>query len=166
MARSPLMLRQLPARTTSGERPDVRILQSLRRMSRAMDLYSRRLAQACNLTGPQLVCLLEVAAKGPSSVARLAQEIYLSASTVVGILDRLEAKGYVQRERSREDRRVVVISITKAGRAIAARAPSPLHDRLAAALQRLSEKEQATIAKSLERIVELMEAEQMDARDL
>lgn len=166
MARSPSMLRPLPARKASGEGPDARILQSLRRMSRAVDLHSRRLAQACNLTGPQLVCLLDVAAHGPISVARLAQEIYLSASTVVGILDRLEAKGYVQRERSREDRRVVVISITKAGRDIASRAPSPLHDRLAAALQRLSDKEQATIASSLERIVELMEAEQLDSREL
>lgn len=166
MARSPSMLRPLPARTMSGVRPDVRILQSLRRMSRAVDLHSRRLAQACNLTGPQLVCLLEVAAHGPIPVARLAREVYLSPSTVVGILDRLEAKGYVQRERSREDRRVVVISITEAGRAIAARAPSPLHDRLAEGLRRLNKAEQATIAESLERIVELMEAEQRDVRGL
>ena len=96
VARSPSMLRSLPTRPRPGVRTDARILQSLRRMSRAVDLHSRRLAQACNLTGPQLVCLLEVSANGPISVARLAQEVHLSASTVVGILDRLDVKGLVQ----------------------------------------------------------------------
>jgi len=61
------------------------------------------------------------------------------------------------------DRRVVNVIATAKGRALADNAPSPLQDGLADALKRLSEMEQATIALSLERIVDLMEARDIDA---
>lgn len=88
---------------------------------------------------------------------------YLSASTVVGILDRLEKKGFIRRLRDSNDRRVVNVSATEKGQKLAYNAPSPLQDGLANALNRLSELEQATIALSLKRIVDLMEAGHLEA---
>lgn len=148
---------------TTADRLDLRVLRSLRRIIRAVDLHSRQLASQHQITGPQLVCLLHVIEEGSVTVSGLAKGIHLSPSTVIGILDRLQAKDLVQRERSTQDRRQVLVSATEAGRALVAGAPSPLQDMLADALSVLPAKEQETIAGSLERIVELMEARHLDA---
>ena len=140
-----------------GKRYDLQIFQSLRRIMRAIDIHSRKLKSQHRITSPQLVCLLAIVNEGPLTATRIADRVYLSASTVVGILDRLEQRGLVQRDRDRADRRIVNVSATGAGLELAASAPSPLQDGLAQALTDLPEEEQATIAQSLQRIGDLME---------
>jgi DNA-binding MarR family transcriptional regulator len=142
---------------------DLRVLQSLRRIIRAIDLHSRRLVAQHNVTGPQLVCLLSVKEQAPLTPSAIARHVHLSPSTVIGILDRLEGKGLVRRERDRQDRRRVLVSLTEVGEAVVVSAPSPLQGTLARAMERLPEAEQATLAGSLERIVELMEVRDVDA---
>lgn len=142
---------------------DLVILRSLRQVIRATDLYSRRLKVTHNLTAPQLICLLTVTEEGPMTATLLAQRVHLSASTVVGILDRLEAKELVARARNEKDRRTVHVTATPRGRRIARYAPSPLQDNLVHALATLSEREQRTIARSLQRLAELMGAGDLDA---
>ncbi|GGX31758.1 MarR family transcriptional regulator [Pigmentiphaga litoralis] len=137
---------------------DLRILRALRRITRNVALHSKQLAAYSHITAPQLVCLLAVIESGPVTATALSRLISVSPSTVVGILDRLEDKQLIRRERSRDDRRTVFITATDAGRTLAAEAPSPLQKTLADALNALPELEQATITLSLERIVDLMEA--------
>lgn len=144
----------------------MQILQSLRRIIRAVDQHSKRLSNEVSLTSPQLVCLLAIQEMEPVGQKTLAERIYLSASTLVGILDRLQAKGLITRERNEKDRRAQVIRLSEHGKATIERAPSPLQDKLATALQNLTELEQSTISLALERIVELMEAEELDASPL
>jgi len=145
------------------ERYDLQILQSIRRIIRAVDLYSRKLRAECDLTAPQLICLGTLAETGPQTVSGIAQRVFLSPSTVVGILHRLEDRGLVSRERDRGDRRVVINIVTAQGLAVLKQAPSALQDGLHGALLKLPRLEQATIALSLERVVDLMEAERLDA---
>lgn len=145
-----------------GPRYRTHILQSLRRIIRAVDLYSRKLATNYSITGPQLVCLEAIVDLGPVTATRIAREIHLSASTVVGILARLEEKGLILRHRSERDRRQIHVMPSETGRRLIENAPSPLQDTLTKALGGLSDLEQATIALSLSRIVELMEASDFD----
>ncbi|MBJ8326113.1 MarR family winged helix-turn-helix transcriptional regulator [Streptococcus pacificus] len=49
----------------------------------------------------------------PSDIAR---ELLLTLGTVTTSLNKLEAKGYIERTRSKSDRRVVYLSLTKKGR--------------------------------------------------
>lgn len=147
----------------TGTPHELNILQALRRIIRAVDIHSRQLKQKYNITTPQLVCLLTIVEQKSVTVATLAKEIHLSPSTVVGILDRLEEKGLVERNRDQVDRRVVRVTPTKSGKVFAKDAPSPLQDRLGNSLSQLSHLEQATISLSLQRIVQLMEAEEIDA---
>ncbi len=137
---------------------ELRILQALRRIIRAVDIHSYKLASQHNITGPQLGCLLAVKESGPLTSARLAKKIYLSPSTVVGIIDRLEEKGLVKRNRDSKDRRLVHITITAAGEQLVTAAPSLLQDTLASALVELPEIEQVSITMALEKLVDLMEA--------
>lgn len=138
---------------------DLRILRALRRITRSVALHSRQLASCSNITAPQLICLRAVIERGPLTATAISREIHVSASTVVGILDRLEDKGLIQRERGRQDRRIVFITATQAGVQLAEQTPSPLQKKLSDALNALPELEQATITMSLERIVDLMESD-------
>ena len=138
-------------------RYDLSILQSLRRIIRAVSLYSHQLAATYKVTAPQLLCLLTIVNEGSLHLSTLSKRVFLSASTVVGILDRLEEKGLVTRRRDYKDRRLINIQATPKGKELVAQAPSPLPTALAESLQQLPELEQATIALSLGRVVDLME---------
>ncbi|MBI1319911.1 MAG: MarR family transcriptional regulator [Candidatus Hydrogenedens sp.] len=159
----PKTTKTAPAAASAARALDLRIISSLRRIIQAVDIHSRKLAARYDITTPQLVTLLVVADAGPLISSDIARRVHLSDSTVVGILDRLESKGLVVRERGTSDRRRVYVSITERGRALAESAPSPLQDSFAAGLGSLPELEQTAIALSLERIVELMEAKDIDA---
>lgn len=141
---------------------ELRILQSLRRIIRAIESHSQSLSQQHQVTGPQLACLLALRGEGLTTT-KLAQTVFLSPSTVVGIVDRLEDKALVSRQRGRQDRRQVLISLTEAGLQLTENAPSPLQQTLAAGLSRLSEPEQVGITQALEKVVELMNARHIDA---
>lgn len=143
--------------------PSQRILHSIRRITRAVDLYSKKLVLDFGITAPQLMVLDEIVAKGAMMVRSVAAEIHLSASTLVGIVDRLEAKGLAHRERTAPDRRKVLVVPTEAGRSLVARAPSALQGTLAEALKHLPHAEQMTIAMSLEKVVDLMEIGKWEA---
>ncbi len=142
---------------------DVRILQALRRVMRATDMHSRKLASEYQVTTPQLVALHYLREHGPMTLRMLADGVHLSSSTLVGIVDRLETKGLVQRERGHRDRRQVFIVLTGKGNTFLKKAPSPLQSKLADALGRIPEDEQSAMAEALEHIVDLMEASDIDA---
>ena len=142
---------------------EYRILTAIRRVIRSVDVYSRKIYSQVGLTTPQLLCLDTLGKKEHMITKELAKNVNLSESTVIGIVDRLEAKQYLTRTRSNEDRRKVYLSLTEAGRGILIETPSLLQDKFSLALSKLDTNEQNTIAQSLERIVELMEAKDMDA---
>jgi len=139
-----------------GTAHDESILHSLRRISRALDVFSRRLALVHNLTTPQLICLRLLAGDGLTP-SRLAKEAALSQATVTGIVDRLEARGLVARRRDQRDRRRVSLYLTDEGRQMLAAAPPPLHELFAARLARLPQLEQQSIDEVLKRIAGMME---------
>lgn len=139
------------------------ILRALRRISRAIDLHSRRLASDHQLTGPQLVCLRAVLDAERTTPGAIAKTMSLSQGTITGILSRLEQRGLVTRERDTTDRRRVNIALTEAGRAKTEHAPYPLQERLLKSLQALPETNQQIIAIVLEQLVDMMDAERIDA---
>lgn len=145
------------------ERYDLRILSSLRRIIRSVDSYSRRLATEYGMTVPQLLCMLKIDELGPLTLKELSREVYLNPSTIVGIVDRLEKSGILTRERSVKDRRRVRISLTDRGKDLVERSPSPLQDSLVRSIEQLPELERATIALSLERIIECIDTPESEA---
>ena len=140
-----------------------RILYALRRIIRAVDIYSRKINKLTGLTTPQLICLDVIANSTEITLSELAKQVDLGASTVNGIVDRLENKNLVIRERSTKDRRKVFLLITEKGKDVFKEAPSLLQDQLSISLKKLSELEQIAITQSLEKVVELMNAEEVDA---
>jgi DNA-binding MarR family transcriptional regulator len=142
------------------------ILRSLRRIMRAVDLYSRRLVTDHGLSGPQLLCLRQLNAHGPIPAGELAAAVSLSPATVCGILDRLEARELVMRERQTDDKRRVLVRLTAKGRQTARKAPPPLEHGFQRQLEALPLGKQAEIDRVLKRLVEMMSAEALEADPL
>lgn len=140
-----------------------RILRSLRRIIRAVDLHSRAIESQYGLTGPQLVCMRVIGNEGPMTPSELARHVDLSQATVTGIIGRLVKRQYVSRRRSSKDRRRVTLSLLPAGRDLLQDAPSPLQTRFAERLAALPSENQMVISTMLEQIVRMMGAEEIDA---
>jgi DNA-binding MarR family transcriptional regulator len=133
------------------------VLAALRRINRALDIHSRYLAHHHGLTVPQLVVLSELSRLGKVSAGRLATAISLSQATVTGIVDRLERKGFVRRERDRHDRRRVLVRITAPGRRLLSSPPPLLQESFVRQFTQLHDSDQAMVLASLERVVAMME---------
>jgi DNA-binding MarR family transcriptional regulator len=152
---------------TPGPSADLQIttqvMSALRRIIRAIDLHSRSLVQRFGLTGPQLLVMKTVMDGAPRSVSEIAAAVNLSQATVTGILDRLERKQIISRTRSAADRRKVMVSPTSQAERALAGAPPLLQESFTAGFSRLPDWEQTQVLSSLQRIVALMEAGDVEA---
>jgi len=139
-----------------------RIVGALRRIIRAVDLYSHELSARHALTGPQLLCLRELARGGEMPLGALAAAVSLSPATVTGIVDRLEGKELVLRRRRRSDRRSVAVGLTRRGRALVRRAPAPLQETFSRRLADLPARQRKQIDDVLQQIVSMMEPKSLE----
>lgn len=64
------------------------------------------------MTAPQSMVIGTLSKFGRMKVSELSEKLGLTNSTVSGIIDRLEKQGMAERERSKEDKRVVYVSMT------------------------------------------------------
>ncbi len=139
------------------------VLIALRRVIRATDLHSKYLAKTTGLTTPQILLLQTIHAKGHATIGELANEISLSQATVTTILDRLEKRGLVYRERSKEDKRKVHAHLSQEAIEILKNAPIPLQDHFTRQFDRLQEWEKTMIISALQRLAQMMDAQDIDA---
>lgn len=152
-----------PVRLSGMSDDEEEVLRNLRRLIRAVDLYSRRLVNETGLSGPQLICLRQLARDGAMQSGRLAEAVNLSAATVSGILDRLEARGLVSRERQLDDKRRVLVDLTPEGQGAIHDAPPAMHDSFLFKYRNLPESQRLQITRTLRKLVSMMSAGELDA---
>jgi DNA-binding MarR family transcriptional regulator len=133
-----------------------RIIIALRKIMQQIDQHSHLLDKQFGITVPQLGCLFEIYEKGSMTLSVLSKNVHLSASTLVGVVDRLEEKNLVKRIRNAEDRRVIFIEITSKGIEFVQNTPQLLHNRLDIYFKQLPEAEQILIANSLDLLVAIL----------
>jgi DNA-binding MarR family transcriptional regulator len=107
---------------------------------------------AHDLTHAQWVPLFKLAHGECGTVAELARTLQSDPGAMTRALDRLEAKGLVARVRSSEDRRVVNLELTDAGREVAAVVPAVLAEVLNLHLAGFSEAEWRSLLSMLGRM--------------
>lgn len=139
------------------------VLVALRRVIRATDLYSKRLAKTSGLTVPQILLLQAIRDRGQVTIGELAAEISLSQATVTTIIDRLEKRQLVYRVRSSTDKRKVHAFLTEKAVDVLKNAPTPLQQHFSRQYANLSDWEQAMIVSALQRVAQMMDAEHIDA---
>lgn len=138
-------------------------LIAIRRIFRATEIYGRELAKAAGLTAVQIRVLQIVDENGQATSKEISQRMGVAQATMTSLVDRLVAKGMVERRRSEADRRQTNIFITEAGRAAVKKAPDPLQQRYVKQFTALEDWEQAMIVASLERVASMLDAEEIDA---
>ncbi|WP_454850332.1 MarR family winged helix-turn-helix transcriptional regulator [Rhizobium binxianense] len=82
----------------------------------AMNRVYKPLLDALGLTYPQYLVMVSLWEEDGQTVGGLGDKLFLESSTLTPLLKRLEAAGYIRRERSREDERVVVVRLSEEGR--------------------------------------------------
>ena len=90
-----------------------------------------------NLSAAEINALANLGEGGTLSVRQLSERAGTRASTLTGLLDRLENRGYLVREVDPADRRSFRLPLTDQGRAVAARARAAITDLERTALSRL-----------------------------
>ncbi|MCU4674409.1 MarR family transcriptional regulator [Catenovulum sp. 2E275] len=149
--------------TLANNEPIEAVLITLRRLIRATDLHSKQLVKTAGITAPQLLLLKAIHDRGEVTIGEIANEISLSQATVTTILDRLEKRELVFRARSNQDKRKVHAYLTDAGRDLLQNAPLPLQEHFIRQFKDLKDWEQTMILSSLQRVVQMMDAQHLDA---
>ena len=105
------------------------------------------------LTYTQYIVMMVLWEKESVNVGQLGEILYLDAGTLTPLLKRLEKAGYVTRERSREDERITIISITEEGNGLKEKCKD-IPFELAKEGTALSDKEAAQLYKLLYKFLE------------
>ena len=113
------------------------IIDDLRRIFKVLTEQSKRIEHETSLTSPQLWVIKLLKETPPMKVSELARRMYLNPATMVGLLDRLEAKGLLKRTRSEKDRRVVHIDLTEQGHELEVNSPEVAQNILVKKLAQL-----------------------------
>ncbi|MDT5190970.1 MAG: MarR family transcriptional regulator, organic hydroperoxide resistance regulator [Mycobacterium sp.] len=101
---------------------DQQLCFALYSASRAMTAAYRPVLTEMNLTYPQYLVMLVLWEEEHVTVGRLGERLQLDSGTLSPLLKRLESNGFVRRERSRDDERLVDVTLTPAGRQLERRA--------------------------------------------
>jgi DNA-binding MarR family transcriptional regulator len=109
---------------------------------------------AHDLTAAQWYPLWKLRRDGPVTAQELARDMDIDAGAMTRLIDRLAAKGLVERQRSASDRRVVMLALTPAGEAVAAHIPQVLAEVNNAYLQGFSRDEWQLLKQLLRRMLD------------
>ena len=116
------------------------IIVSIRKIVRSLNLESKAIQKDFGLSITQLLCLghLQNSLDYRSTHKDLMELLSLNSSTVSGILNRLEKRGYIARLSNEFDKRSKLILLTASGIKLLEETPNVLHDRLAEKLSKLT----------------------------
>ncbi len=78
-------------------------------------LYRKYLGEY-DLTYPQLMVLVVLWSDDKQTINEIGAKLYLETGTLTPLLKRLEKKGFINRIRSKDDERIVIVSLSKEGK--------------------------------------------------
>lgn len=84
----------------------------------ALEVRSKRMRRTIGVTGPQRLVMRVLGRRPGATAGEIAATLEIHASTLTGILARLEKGGMIARRIDRADRRRARFALTAAGRAV------------------------------------------------
>ncbi|HEY4653731.1 MAG TPA: MarR family transcriptional regulator [Cyclobacteriaceae bacterium] len=144
------------------------IIIDIRKIVRSINLESKRILKDFGISIPQLLCLsyLEKQDRYQSTHKELTEYLNLNSSTVTGIINRLEKKGYIARLPKQGDKRITYLTLTSSGAKVLDKTPDLLHEKLSRSLAKLSLGEVQQLKKSLAILIAALEIQEVDASPL
>ncbi|MCB0515091.1 MAG: MarR family transcriptional regulator [Chitinophagales bacterium] len=143
------------------------ILIDLRKIIRSINLESKKIEKDFGISIQQLLCLqfLQNQPDYQSNAAAIKAYLQLNASTVSGILARLENKTLVVRLPKASDKRVTKLTLTAKGAELLRNIPPTLEEKLSLKIQQLSTEKRLMLKNNLALLVALLDAEQIEPLD-
>lgn len=142
------------------------IVESIRRLYRAVYLDSSKMSRRYGLTGPQSGVLRMLSQFGPMSSAELSRKLFVTPSNMTGIIDRLERKDLAQRIRKPGDRRVALINLTEAGEELSRYLPDPIEKKLISGLADLDPEHVGDIQGAMNQLLNLIDAKEISGANM
>jgi MarR family 2-MHQ and catechol resistance regulon transcriptional repressor len=133
-----------------GTAAEVRSLNTFIKLTRSVESLMARLAQSGsieNLTISQFGVLETLYHLGPMCQTEIGSKLLRSGGNITLVIDNLEKQGLVRRQRDTEDRRLVNIHLTEAGRYLIARVFPKQLKRIVHELSVLTPQEQDTLSE-------------------
>lgn len=135
----------------------------LRQIIRSADMQEKEISRSTGLTLPQLMTMQALRLTSPVTTGELAKEVSLTQATVTSILDRLEKKGLITRERGQDDKRKVWINLSPDGVELMKGAPTTQQDMFIRRFDDMQGWEQSMVVAALERVAFMLDAQHLDA---
>lgn len=110
------------ARATDWLQLDKQLCFALYSASLAMTKLYKPLLEPLGLTYPQYLALLVLWERDGLAVNELGERLFLDSGTLTPLLKRMEAAGWLSRQRASDDERRVIVSLSAEGRALKRRA--------------------------------------------
>lgn len=144
------------------------IIIDIRKIVRSINLESKRILREFGISIPQLLCLgyLKTRENYLSTHKELTEYLNLNSSTVTGIINRLEKKGYIARLPKQGDKRVTYLALTSTGATVLEKTPDLLHEKLSRGLATLRGDEVDQLKASLNLLIEALDIRGLDASPL
>jgi DNA-binding MarR family transcriptional regulator len=142
---------------------DVAAIEVFGRLHRSFLLYRSGISATFAEVGtnePGFDVLAALRRSGPErrvSAGALARQTLVTTGGLSLRLKRLEAEGYVRRERDPDDQRMVYVSLTEPGRELVDRAADVHFENLSRLLEGLTDEERADLARLLGRLYEVLQ---------
>jgi DNA-binding MarR family transcriptional regulator len=127
---------------------------ALSELLRVVQFRDRDRACCYDVSVSQCYALEAVARTGPLTMNDLAGRLYLDKSTASRLVDGLEQKGYVARERDASDRRIVRLRVTAPGERLCAQIEDDLAREYADLLVDLTPEVRAAMTRLLTRLAD------------
>jgi len=125
------------------------VLDSIRRIVQVLRKTAQTAEKKVGLSAAQLFVVRKLAETQMLSVGELAQRTATSQSSVSEVVQRLVTSGLVSRQRSARDARSVELTLTEAGRELAARSPAAVQDTVLEALNRMNPNDRKQLSRLL-----------------
>lgn len=134
-------------------------MQGLWALVHALDVRSKRMSRLLGVTGPQRL-VVRVLGRNPGSTAgEIAAILEIHASTLSGILARLEARKMITRKVDTSDRRRARFQLTAAGKKADRERRGTVEESVKRALAQVSPAAAATCADVMRKLVAELEHE-------
>ncbi len=137
-----------------AEKDALEIIDAIRKIVRSLRHSSLQAERRHGLSSAQLYILDHLSrSPTPLSVNELAERTLTHQSSVSVVVSKLAARGYLKKSRAKDDFRRVELAITDSGQRALGRNPTPIQDRLVAAIRNLNPTTRRQLAKGFSQLI-------------
>ena len=153
---------------SKGEKKRRRALDAYATLQRAATMAAAQVEQAVHpfgLSASQFGVLETLEERGPVHQQELAEALGRSKAQMTAIIDALEARGWVRRERHATDRRFISVYLTDDGRDVLVSTAPARSDAIVAIMAELSGEQRVRLARLCRRLLRVLDPDGSDSAD-